>query len=55
MKDGRIVTFGEETYGDVKRDTSSWRDPEHGRRSLIRYAAFFRENYRAIVRLADGE
>lgn len=53
MKDGATVIFSEATYKAVKEDTNSWRDPEHGRRALIGYAAFFRANYRRVVEMAE--
>lgn len=36
----------------IRSDTDSWKDPIHGRRSLIDYTAFFKHNYEQVVQLA---
>ncbi len=35
----------------IRNDTDTWKNPKHGRRSLIAYTEFFRSNYRNIVEL----
>lgn len=40
-----------ETFRAIRADTDSWRDPLHGRRTLIDYTAQFRANYLSVVEL----
>jgi iron(III) transport system substrate-binding protein len=54
MRDGRVVEFSEATFRDIRTDTGRWRDPVHGRRSLIAATEFFREQYRTVIDLGDG-
>lgn len=44
--------LSEQTYAAIAADTDSWRDPDHGKRSLIAYTAFFSDNYHKIIQLA---
>ncbi len=46
------LPFDEANSALIKFDTDSWKDPVHGRRSLIAYTEFFRENFRRAERLA---
>jgi iron(III) transport system substrate-binding protein len=39
--------FSDATFKGMRLDTDSWRDPEHGRRTLIRYTQWFKATYRA--------
>ena len=52
MRDGTMLELNEKNFKAIKDDTKSWRDPDHGKRSLIAYTAFFSENYHKIIRLA---
>lgn len=47
----QTVTLSQETFRAVRNDTDSWKDPEHGKRSLIAYTEFFRDAYRRVVDL----
>jgi len=49
MRDGSVVEFSEANFKAIRDDTARWRDPEHGKRSLIGYTNFFRDNYRRVV------
>jgi iron(III) transport system substrate-binding protein len=43
------LTFDRANFAAIRADTDSWRDPLHGRRSLISYADFFRSMYRSVL------
>lgn len=49
MRDGSVVEFSEANFKAIRDDTARWRDPEHGKRSLIAYTTFFRESYRRVI------
>lgn len=51
MRDGTKLLLSEENFAAIRKDTNSWRDLDHGRRSLIAYTAFFRANYKEVIRL----
>lgn len=40
------------SYRAIRNDTDSWKNPTHGRRTLIAYTEFFRDRYAEVVRLA---
>lgn len=50
MPDGEMLPFTEANYLAIR---NSWRDPEWGTLSRIRYIDFFREQYGRVVRMAD--
>ena len=49
---GIRATLSESTYAAIDGDTNSWKDLDHGKRSLIAYTQFFRESYRRVSALA---
>lgn len=51
MRDGTVVQFDQRNYEAIKKDTNKWRDPDHGKRSLIAYTEFFRNQYRKVIRM----
>lgn len=54
MKDGSRLEFNEKNFKAIKGDTNSWKDLDHGKRSLIGYTQFFREQYRRVIFLGEG-
>lgn len=52
MRDGSTLELNEKNYKAIRDDTKSWRDPDHGKRSLIAYTQFFSNNYHKIIQLA---
>jgi hypothetical protein len=52
MRDGTVLGLSEANFRAIRDDTGRWRDPEHGKRSLIAYTTFFREQYEKVSRLA---
>lgn len=52
MKDGSVVEFNADTFKAIRTDTNRWRDPEHGKRSLIAYTKFYKRQYAEVVRRA---
>jgi ABC-type Fe3+ transport system substrate-binding protein len=51
MRDGTTLELSEKNYKAISDDTKKWTDLDHGRRSLIAYTTFFRENYRRVTAL----
>ncbi len=49
----RTAPFSEETYRAIRMDVDSFRDLDHGKRTLIAYTEFFRSNYRRVIRLGS--
>lgn len=47
-----ILPFTAENFRTIRTDTDSWKDPVHGRQSLINYTNYFRQTYRRIVELS---
>ncbi len=47
------VTLSEQTFRAIRNDTDSWKNPSHGKRTLIAYTEFFRANYRRVVELYE--
>jgi ABC-type Fe3+ transport system substrate-binding protein len=50
---GVSVEFTAGRYSDIDGDTDSWKDLDHGKRSLIAYTKFFREQYKRVVELRE--
>jgi ABC-type Fe3+ transport system substrate-binding protein len=48
-----VVTLSPETFAAIRADTDRWRDPDHGKRSLIEYTKFYKRQYREVVRKAE--
>lgn len=46
-----VLELNEANFKIIKADTDSWRDPLHGKQSLIAYTTYFRDTYRHIVAL----
>lgn len=46
------LEFNADTFKIIRADTDSWKDPVHGRRSLIAYTEFFRQQYQRVIDLA---
>ncbi|MBY0311608.1 MAG: extracellular solute-binding protein [Phycisphaerales bacterium] len=43
--------FSEQTFRAIRMDVDSFRDLEHGKRTLIAYTKFFKDNYQRVIRL----
>lgn len=52
MRDGSQLELNEKNFKTIKADTNSWKDLDHGKRALIAYAQFFRNNYRRVTEIA---
>jgi ABC-type Fe3+ transport system substrate-binding protein len=53
MRDGSQLEFNAANFKAIAADTGNWKDLDHGKRSLIAYTMFFRQQYRRIVALAE--
>jgi hypothetical protein len=49
MRDGTTLELNEKNFKTIEADTNSWNDLDHGKRALIAYTRFFRENYRRVT------
>lgn len=47
----QTAPFSEQTYRAIRMDVDSFRDLEHGKRTLIAYTKFFKNNYQRVIRL----
>lgn len=48
------LVFSEANFKAIRADTDSWKDQTHGRRSLIAYTNFFREQYRRVAHIGES-
>jgi hypothetical protein len=48
------LEFNEANFRAIRADTDSWKDPLHGRRTLIAYTEYFRRTYAKVVEQAEG-
>lgn len=49
MKDGTSLPFNEANFKAIYADADKFRDTEHGKRTLIAYTRFFREQFRKVA------
>ncbi|HMN42831.1 MAG TPA: extracellular solute-binding protein [Phycisphaerales bacterium] len=54
MRDGAILELNEANFKAIEEDTGKWKDLDHGKRSLIAYTRFFRDQYRKVVQLGNS-
>lgn len=54
-RDGGTLDFNEANFAAIKADTARWRDPVHGKESLIAYTRFFKSNYLGVIRLGEQD
>lgn len=47
------LIFNADNFKAIRADTDSWKDPLHGRRSLIAYTEYFRQTYRDVAERAE--
>lgn len=49
------LTLSEQTFRAIRNDTDSWKNPSHGKRTLIAYTEFFRASYWRVVEMHEQQ